>query len=99
METRRGSNRFFKILNGHENIDIHIFFKIKVGKRTRGHAFTLVKGQVAPGMDDIPMELWKATLEGVDISLIMRRHLTVLAIRSCGTRWSKWDSRSTLSNW
>ena len=34
----------FKILNGHENIDPYIFFKIKPGKRTRGHDFTLVKG-------------------------------------------------------
>ena len=29
------------------------------------------------------------------VSLIMRRHLTVLAIGSCGIRWSRWDSRST----
>ena len=35
----------FKILNGHENIDPNIFFKIKTGKITRGHDFTLVKGQ------------------------------------------------------
>ena len=35
----------FKILNGHENIDPNIFFKIKTGKITRGHDFTLVKWQ------------------------------------------------------
>ena len=35
----------FEILNGHENIDPDIFFKIKTGKRTRGHDFMLVKGQ------------------------------------------------------
>ena len=35
----------FVILNGHENIDPNIFFKIKTGKITRGHDFTLVKGQ------------------------------------------------------
>ena len=35
----------FKILNGHENIDPNTFFKIKTGKITRGHDFTLVKGQ------------------------------------------------------
>ena len=35
----------FKILNGHENIDPNIFFKIMTGKITRGHDFTLVKGQ------------------------------------------------------
>ena len=34
-----------KTLNGHENIDPNIFFKIKTVKRTRGHDFTLVKGQ------------------------------------------------------
>ena len=33
------------MLNGHENIDPNIFFKIKTGKITRGHDFTLVKGQ------------------------------------------------------
>ena len=35
----------FKILNGNENIDHNIFFKIKTGQITRGHDFTLVKGQ------------------------------------------------------
>ena len=35
----------FKISNGHENIDHKILKKIKIGKRTRGHDFTLVKGQ------------------------------------------------------
>ncbi len=35
----------FKLLNGHENIDPNIFFKIRTGKITRGHDFTLVKGQ------------------------------------------------------
>ena len=33
-------------MNGHENIDANIFFfKIKTGNLTRGHDFTLVKGQ------------------------------------------------------
>ena len=32
-------------MNGHENIDPNIFFKIKTGKITGGHDFTLVKGQ------------------------------------------------------
>ena len=32
-------------MNGHENIDPKIFFKIKTGRITRGHDFTLVKGQ------------------------------------------------------
>ena len=35
----------FKILNGHENVDPNIFFKIKTGKITRGHDLKLVKGQ------------------------------------------------------
>ena len=34
-----------KILNGYENIDPNIFFKIKQSKITRGHNFTLVKKQ------------------------------------------------------
>ena len=34
------------ILNGYENIDHIIYFlKIKTGKKTTGHDFTLVKGQ------------------------------------------------------
>ena len=46
MRRWRGDKiELFKILNGHENIDHHIFFKIKTGKITRGHDFTLVKGQ------------------------------------------------------
>ena len=40
-----GQIEVFKILNGHENIDPNIYFKIKTGKITRGHDFTLVKGQ------------------------------------------------------
>ena len=34
-----------KILNGHENVEPNIFFKIKTRKRTRGHDFMLVKGR------------------------------------------------------
>ena len=48
LETRRlrgDQIEVFKILNDHENIDPNIFFKIKTGKITRGHDFTLVKGQ------------------------------------------------------
>ena len=33
----------FKILNGYENIDSNIFFKIKESKITRGHILMLVK--------------------------------------------------------
>ena len=35
----------FKILNGYENTDSNIFFKIKESKVTRGHNFMLVKKQ------------------------------------------------------
>ena len=49
LETRRlgggGIKLSFTILNGHENIDQNIFFKIKTAKRTRGHDVILVKGQ------------------------------------------------------
>ena len=37
--------KFLKILNGHENIDLNILFQIKTGKITRGNDFTLVKWQ------------------------------------------------------
>ncbi len=40
LETRRlrgDQIEVFKILNGHENIDRNIFFKIKTGEITRGH--------------------------------------------------------------
>ena len=48
LDTRRlrgDKIEVFKILNGHENIDPNIFVKTKTCKRTRGHDFTLVKGQ------------------------------------------------------
>ena len=39
----------FTISNGHENIELNIFFK-NTGKRTRGHDLTLVKGQSRLGV-------------------------------------------------
>ena len=45
LETRRlrgDQIEVFKILNGYENIDSNIFFKIKKSKITRGHNFTEV---------------------------------------------------------
>ena len=48
LDTRRlrgDEIEVFKIFNGHENIDHKIFVKIKTDKTTRGHDFTLVKGQ------------------------------------------------------
>ena len=35
----------FKILNGYDNIDRYIFFKVKEEKMTRGHGVTLAKKQ------------------------------------------------------
>ena len=37
--------KFFKILNGYENIDISMFFSLKKDGRTRGHEVILVKDQ------------------------------------------------------
>ena len=37
--------RFFKILNGYENIDRNIFFTVKEERRTRGHEVGLAKKQ------------------------------------------------------
>ena len=35
----------FKIVNGYEDVDRNMFFKLKEGSRTRGHKATLVKEQ------------------------------------------------------
>ena len=35
----------FKILNGYEDVDRNMFFKLKEGRRTRGHKAPLVKEQ------------------------------------------------------
>ena len=35
----------FKIVNGYEDIDRNIFFKLKEGSKTRGHKAALVKEQ------------------------------------------------------
>ena len=35
----------FKILNGYEDVDRNMFFKLKEGSRTRGHKAPLVKEQ------------------------------------------------------
>ena len=35
----------FKIVNGYEDVDRNIFFKLKEGSRTRGHKAALVKEQ------------------------------------------------------
>ena len=37
--------KFFKILNGYENIDRNMFFSLKKDSRTRGHEVKLVKDQ------------------------------------------------------
>ena len=47
LETRRLRDQIevFKILNGYENIDRNIFFKVKEERWTRGHGVTLAKKQ------------------------------------------------------
>ena len=35
----------FKIVNGYEDVDRNMFFKLKEGSRTRGHKAALVKEQ------------------------------------------------------
>ena len=37
--------KFFKILNGYENIDRNVFFSLRKDSRTRGHEVKLVKDQ------------------------------------------------------
>ena len=48
LETRRlreDQIEVFKIVNGYEELDRYVFFKLKEGSRTRGHKATLVKEQ------------------------------------------------------
>ena len=48
LETRRlrgDQVEVFKIVNGYENVDRNMFFKLKEGSRTRGHKAALVKKQ------------------------------------------------------
>ena len=48
LETRRlrgDQIEVFKIVNGYEDVDRNIFFKLKEGSRTRGHKAALVKEQ------------------------------------------------------
>ena len=45
MRLRGDQIEVFKIVNGHEDIDINMFFKLKEGSRTRGHTTALVKEQ------------------------------------------------------
>ena len=49
QETKRRPNRdqieVFKIVNGYEDVDRNMFFKLKEGSRTRGHKAALVKEQ------------------------------------------------------
>ena len=51
-----------KILNGHENIDPNIYFKINTGKITGGHDFTLVKAVFCPGFQKGRVPSEKGTL-------------------------------------
>ena len=48
LETRRlrgDQIEAFKIVNGYEDVDRNMFFKLKEGSRTRGHKAALVKEQ------------------------------------------------------
>ena len=48
LETRRlrgDQIEVFKIVNGYEDVDRNVFFKLKEGSRTRGHKAALVKEQ------------------------------------------------------
>ena len=48
LETRRlrgDQIEVFKILNGYDDVDRNMFFKLKEGSRTRGHKAALVKEQ------------------------------------------------------
>ena len=48
IETRRlrgDQIEVFKIVNGYEDVDRNMFFKLKEGSRTRGHKAALVKEQ------------------------------------------------------
>ena len=48
LETRRlrgDQIEVFKIVNGYEDVDRNMFFKLKEGSRTRGHQAALVKEQ------------------------------------------------------
>ena len=42
---RGGQIEVFKIVNGYEDVDRNMFFKLKEGSRTRGHKAALVKEQ------------------------------------------------------
>ena len=45
MLVREDQVEVFKIVNGDEDIDRNMFFKLKGGSRTRGHKAALVKEQ------------------------------------------------------
>ena len=45
QETKRRQIEVFKIVNGYEDVDRNMFFKLKEGSRTRGHKAALVKEQ------------------------------------------------------
>ena len=46
---RRDQAEVFKIVNAYEDIDRNVFFKLKVGSRTRGHKTALAKEQCYVG--------------------------------------------------
>ena len=48
---RRDQIEVFSIVNGYEDIDRNMFFKLKEGSRTRGHKAALVKEHVTVTRD------------------------------------------------
>ena len=62
----------FKILlNGHANIDPNILLQIKTGKITRGHDFTLVKGQSRLYFRQYSFTHRTAQISGINCRLIV----------------------------
>ena len=58
LETRRlrgDQIEVFKIVNGYEDVDRNMFFKLKEGSRTRGHKAALVKEQCRLDMRNYPL--------------------------------------------
>ena len=56
LETRRlrgDQIEVFKIVNGYEDVDRNMFFKLKEGSRTRGHKASLVKEQCSFGHEKV----------------------------------------------
>ena len=61
LETRRlrgDQIEVFKIVNGYEDVDRNMFFKLKEGSRTRGHKAALVKEKCRLDMRKYSFSQW-----------------------------------------